>query len=210
MSRLGVSSTACWAEPGSRPCARRASSRRRSEMTGSRAFTALLILALAATLVFLTLPIVAVFTDTSPAQLLDSLDDPIARDALWLSLKTTAAALVIILVVGTPAAYLLATRAFPGRPVVQTLLELPLVLPPAAAGIALLAALGPNGILGSALDDAGIQLVLQTSGVIVALVFVASPFYLRQAEAAFSAVPVTVMQASRTLGAGEAATFLRV
>jgi molybdate transport system permease protein len=179
-------------------------------VTGSRPFRAVLVLALAAALLFLTLPIVATFTNTSPGRLLDSLDDPVVRDALLLSLKTTAAALAIIVVVGTPAAYLLATRRFRGRAVVQTLLELPLVLPPAAAGIALLAALGPNGILGSALDDAGIQLVLQTSGVIVALVFVASPFYLRQAEAAFSAVPQNVMEASRTLGAGEARTFARV
>ncbi len=179
-------------------------------MSGSRAFRALLTVALACALVFLTLPIVATFADTSPGQLLDSLKDPVAQDALWLSLKTTTIALAIIVVFGTPAAYLMATRAFRGRAIVQTLIELPLVLPPAAAGIGLLAALGPNGLLGGALQDAGIQLVLQTAGVIVALVFVASPFYLRQAEAAFSAVPPAVMQASRTLGAGEAGTFLRV
>jgi molybdate transport system permease protein len=179
-------------------------------VSSSVAFRAVLLLALALALVFLTLPVVAIFADTSPGRLVDSLDDPVARDALWLSLKTTVAALIIIILVGTPAAYLLATRSFPGRAIVQTLLELPLVLPPAAAGIALLAALGPNGILGDALEDAGIQLVLQTSGVIVALVFVAAPFYLRQAESAFAAVPPTVMQASRTLGASEARTFLRV
>jgi molybdate transport system permease protein len=179
-------------------------------VTGSRAFGVLLFAALAVALAFLVLPVVAIFTDTSPRALLDSLDDPVARDALWLSLKTTAIALAIILVVGTPAAYVLATRRFPGRAVVQTLLELPLVLPPAAAGIALLAALGPNGILGPLLDDAGIELVLQTAGVVVALVFVSAPFYLRQAEAAFAAVPASVVQASRTLGAGEAATLLRV
>jgi molybdate transport system permease protein len=174
------------------------------------AFRVALALALAAALLFLTLPIVAIFADTSPGRLLDSLDDPSARDALWLSLKTTVLALAIIVAVGTPAAYLLASRDFPGRAVVQTLLELPLVLPPAAAGIALLAALGPNGILGGALEDAGVRLVLQTSGVVVALVFVASPFYLRQAEAAFAAVPATVLQASRTLGVGAAGTFVRV
>jgi molybdate transport system permease protein len=175
-----------------------------------RAFTALLAMALAAALAFLALPIVAIFADTTPARLLDSLGDPVARDALWLSLRTTVAALAIIVVVGTPAAYLLATRDFRGRQVVQTLVELPLVLPPAAAGIGLLAALGPHGILGPVLDDAGIQLVLQTAGVVVALVFVASPFYLRQAEAAFAAVPRNAMHASRTLGEGEARTLLRV
>lgn len=92
----------------------------------------------------------------------------------------------------------------------QTVIELPLVLPPAAAGIGLLAALGPNGLIGGALEDAGIVLVLQTAGVVVALVFVSAPFYLRAAEAAFAAVPQNLVDASRTLGAGEAATFLRV
>jgi molybdate transport system permease protein len=179
-------------------------------VSGSRGFAAVLFAALTVTLAFLVLPVVAIFTDTSPRELVDSLGDPIARDALWLSLKTTLIALVIIVVVGTPAAYVLATRRFRGRAVVQTLVELPLVLPPAAAGIALLAALGPKGILGPWLDDAGIELVLQTSGVVVALVFVSAPFYLRQAEAAFAAVPPSVVQASRTLGAGEAATLLRV
>ena len=179
-------------------------------MSGSRAFRALLTVALACALVFLTLPIVAIFANTSPGRLLDSLGDPAAQDALWLSLKTTTLALAIIVIVGTPAAYLMATRNFRGRTIVQTLIELPLVLPPAAAGIGLLAALGPNGLLGGVLQDAGIQLVLQTAGVVVALVFVASPFYLRQAEAAFAAVPRTVVHASRTLGSGEAGTFVRV
>ncbi len=89
---------------------------------------------------------------------------------------------------GTPAAYLLATRSFRGRALVVTLVELPLVLPPAVAGIALLAALGPKGILGGALDSAGIELALATAGVVVALTFVASPFYVRQGMAAFAAV----------------------
>jgi molybdate transport system permease protein len=177
---------------------------------GTRAFAVVLFAALAVALAFLVLPVVAIFTDTSPGELLDSLGDPVARDALWLSLKTTAVAIVVIVLVGTPAAYVLATRRFRGRAIVQTLLELPLVLPPAAAGIALLAALGPKGILGPLLHDAGIELVLQTAGVVVALVFVSAPFYLRQAEAAFAAVPPSVVQASRTLGAGEAATLLRV
>ncbi len=179
-------------------------------MSGSRGFRALLAIALGIALAFLTLPIVAIFADTSPGRLLDSLSDPSAQDALWLSLQTTLAALLIIVVVGTPAAYLLATRTFRGRAVVLTLIELPLVLPPAAAGIGLLAALGPNGILGASLQNAGLDLVLQTSGVVVALTFVAAPFYVRQAEAAFAAVPRSVSEASRTLGAGEAATFVRV
>jgi molybdate transport system permease protein len=175
-----------------------------------RWFPAALTAALTLTLVFLTLPVVAIFVDSTPAELIDSLGEPGALDALWLSLRVTAIALAIILVVGTPAAYLLATRSFRGKALVVTLVELPLVLPPAVAGIALLAAVGPSGILGGAVEAAGIELTLQTAGVVVALTFVASPFYIRQAMAAFAAVDRTLMDASRTLGASEARGFLRV
>jgi molybdate transport system permease protein len=175
-----------------------------------RLFTVLLALALGAAVTFLTLPVVAIFVDSTPAELIDSLGEPGALDALWLSLRVTAIALAIILVVGTPAAYLLATRSFRGKALVVTLVELPLVLPPAVAGIALLAAVGPSGILGGAVDAAGIELALQTAGVVVALTFVASPFYIRQAMAAFAAVDRTLMDASRTLGASEARGFFRV
>jgi len=173
-------------------------------------FPLLLGVCLAAVLVFLTLPVVAIFVDRSPADLIDSLGEPGALDALWLSLRTTAASLAIILVVGTPAAYLLATRTFRGRAAVVTLIELPLVLPPAVAGIALLAAVGSSGILGGAIEAAGIELSFATAGVVVALTFVASPFYIRQAIAAFASVDRTLLDASRTLGASEARGFARV
>jgi molybdate transport system permease protein len=175
-----------------------------------RAFPALLTAALALALTFLTLPVVAVFANTDPAKLWSSLGDASARDALRLSLETSAIALAIIVAVGTPAAYFLATRRFRGHALVVTLVELPLVLPPAVAGIGLLAAFGPNGILGSLIEDAGVRLVLATAGVVVALVFVSAPYYLRQAQASFAAVDPSLTEASRTLGAGEARTFMRV
>ena len=165
---------------------------------------------IALVLTFLVLPVLAIFVKTSPAQLLSSLGEPESIEALKLSLETTAIAIAIIVIVGTPAAFLLATRSFPGKSLIVTLVELPLVLPPVAAGIGLLAALGPHGLLGGALGDAHIQLVFQTAGVVVALVFVASPFYLRQAQTAFASVDRSYMDASRTLGAGQAQTFMRV
>jgi molybdate transport system permease protein len=173
-------------------------------------FKALLVIALAVVLCFLTLPVVAVFVDAGPRELVSSLDDPVAIDALLLSLETTTIALVLIVVVGTPAAYLLGTRSFRGRDVLLTLIELPLILPPPVAGIALLAALGPAGVLGPALEDAGAELVLTTAGVVVALVFVASPFYIRQAQAAFASLDPSLLEASRTLGSSEARTLMRV
>jgi molybdate transport system permease protein len=163
------------------------------------AFQVALVAALAAALVFLTLPVLAIFLDVG-------LGDPAAVDALRLSLECSLAALAIIVGVGTPAAYFLATREFRGKSAVVTLIELPLVLPPAVAGIGLLAALGPKGLLGGA----GPDLVLTTAGVIVALVFVAAPFHIRQAQSAFTAIDRTWLDASRTLGASEARTFARV
>jgi len=175
-----------------------------------RWFPPLLGACLAAALTFLTLPVVAIFVNSSPGALVAALGERGALDALWLSVRTTAASVLIILVVGTPAAYLLATRSFRGKSVVVTLIELPLVLPPAVAGIALLAAVGPSGILGGAVEAAGIELSFATAGVVVALTFVASPFYVRQAMAAFAAVDRTLLDASRTLGASEARAFLTV
>jgi molybdate transport system permease protein len=167
-------------------------------------------LALALVLVFLTLPVVAIFVDVPPRDLVSSLGDDAALDALRLSLETSVIALAIIVAVGTPAAWVLATRRWPGRQLLITLVELPLVVPPAVAGIGLLAAFGPHGLLGGALDDAGIRLVLETAGVVVALTFVASPFYIRQAIAGFEALDPALLDASRTLGASEGRTFARV
>jgi len=163
--------------------------------------------ALAVAVAFLALPVVAVFADAPPRDLVSALGDDAALEALRLSFECSALALLAVIVIGTPAAWLLATRRFPGRALLVTLVELPLVMPPAVAGIGLLAALGPSGILGGI---TGRHLVLQTAGVVVALAFVSAPFYLRLAQAGFAAVDPALLEASRTLGAGEARTFARV
>jgi molybdate transport system permease protein len=173
-------------------------------------FRLLLLAALAVAVAFLTLPVVAIFVDVGPGELLASLGDSASLDALRLSLVTTLVALLVIVAVGTPAAYLLATRSFRGRALVVTLIELPLILPPAAAGIGLLAALGPKGLIGPQLEALGVRLPLTTAGVVVALVFVASPFYVRQAQAGFESLDRTLLDASSTLGASEGRTFARV
>jgi molybdate transport system permease protein len=179
-------------------------------MRRSSWFAAASCLAVVLAVAFLALPVLAIFVNADPGSLIASLGDQQATDALRLSLETTAIAVVVIVLVGTPAAFLLATRTFPGKSALVTVLELPLVLPPAVAGIGLLAALGPQGILGGALADANVQLVVQTAGVVVALVFVSSPFYLRQTQESFAAVDRSYLDASRTLGRGEGATFMRV
>jgi molybdate transport system permease protein len=165
-----------------------------------------MVAALTLALAFLVLPVLAIFLQVPPGDLVSSLGDPAAADALRLSLQTTITALAIIVALGTPAAWLLATRRFPGRQLAITLVELPLVLPPAVAGIGLLAALGPQGLLA----PLGVKVALSTTAVVIALTFVSAPFYLRQAQAAFQAVDPTWLDASRTLGAGEARTLARV
>jgi molybdate transport system permease protein len=168
------------------------------------------VLAAVIALVFLLLPIVAIFVRISPAQLVDQLSNPVVRDAFVVSLKTSAIAQTLIVLFGTPAAFLLASRRFRGHSLAVTLVELPLVLPPAVAGIGLLAAFGRMGLLGSSLDAFGITIPFTQSAVTIAVAYVASPLYIRQAIAAFEATDPNLAAASRTLGAGPARTFFRV
>ncbi|HEX5173196.1 MAG TPA: ABC transporter permease [Gaiellaceae bacterium] len=159
---------------------------------------------------FLLFPIVAIFARVTPAKLVAQLSRPVVTDALVVSLETSAIAQALVLLLGTPAAYLLARRRFPGRSLAVLLVELPLVLPPAVAGIGLIAAFGRLGLLGGTLDALGIRLGLTQAAVVLAVAFVSSPLYVRQAIAAFEAVDPNLVAASRTLGAGPVRTFFRV
>ena len=173
-------------------------------------FTVGTALAVALAVGFLLLPVLAIFLRVSPGDLAGRLNDPVVLDALAVTAKTNGIAFALTLLVGTPAAYLIAVRRFPGRALVVTLCELPLVLPPAVAGIGLLAAFGRLGLLGGTLDALGIRLGFTQAAVVLAVLFVAGPFYLRPAIAAFEAVDPAMLAAARTLGAGPGRTFLRV
>ncbi len=175
-----------------------------------RPFTLLLWLALAAALAFLVVPIVALFVESPPGQVWEHLDDPVVVDALWVTAKTNAIAFGVTLLVGTPAAYLIGRRRFPGRSLVITLVELPLVLPPAVAGIGLLVAFGRFGLLGETFTALGIEIGFTQTAVVLAIIFVAGPFYLRQAIASFEALDEDLLLAARTLGARPGRTFWRV
>jgi molybdate transport system permease protein len=173
-------------------------------------FAAALAAATAIALAFLVLPVAAIFLRVPPGDLFGALGHGVTRDALVVSLKTSAIAHACVLLVGTPAAYVLARRRFRGRGVVLSLVELPLVLPPAVAGIALLAAFGRAGLLGGTLDALGVQIPFTQAAVVLAVAFVESPFYVRGAVVAFEAVDATLLDAARTLGAPPARVFARV
>jgi molybdate transport system permease protein len=174
------------------------------------AFTALLALCTGVTLAFLAIPIVALFTQVPLDEVPGLLRRPEVRDALAVTARTNAIANVLILAFGTPTAWFIARRRFPGRALVITLIELPLVLPPAVAGIGLLAAVGAGGLFGGDLRHAGIVLPFTEWAVVLAVAFVASPFYIRQAISAFESVDSTLTDAARTLGAGPGRTFWRI
>jgi molybdate transport system permease protein len=174
------------------------------------ALAAATLVCVAVTLAFLVLPIAALFTRVPLGQLVHQLSNPVVRDALRISFETSLVAQALILLIGTGPAYLVGTRRFPGRAAVVTLVELPLVLPPAVAGVGLLVAYGRFGLLGGTFSALGVDVAFTTTAVTIAVAFVASPLYLRQAIAAFEAVDQNVVAASRTLGAGPLRTFFRV
>jgi molybdate transport system permease protein len=173
-------------------------------------FGAFLVLTTFVTLAFLVVPVVSIFWKVPPSKLLDQLGRPVVLDAIRISAEVNLIALAILLVIGTPASYLLATRRFPGRAVVITFLELPLVLPPAVAGIGLLVAFLPDGPIGRLLHPLGIDVIFRESGVVLAVLFVGSPFFLRAAIASFQDLDGDVLDAARTLGASPRRVFARI
>jgi molybdate transport system permease protein len=168
------------------------------------------IVAVALTLAFLMLPLLAILLRVPPLEIVERLGSRTALEALRVTLVTSVVAHAIVLAVGTPCAYALARRRFRGRGLVVTVIELPLVLPPAVAGIGLLAAFGARGVLGGALEVAGVRVAFTPAAVVMAIVFVSSPFYVRAGIAAFEGVGQDALDAARTLGAGPLRVFWRV
>jgi molybdate transport system permease protein len=132
------------------------------------------------------------------------------RHALGLSLGTTAMTMVIVVALGTPLAFLLARRRFPGAAVIEALVDLPIVLPPAVAGIALLVAFGRNGLVGRWLAESGVTVGFTTIAVVMAQVFVSAPFYVIAARGGFARVDTDVEAAAADLGAAPGQVFRTV
>jgi len=127
--------------------------------------------------------------------------------ALGLSLVTTAASLVVSVAIGLPLAYVLARRSFRGRWLVEAIVDLPIVLPPSVAGLALLLVLGRRGLLGGPLTSAGVDIAFTTIAVVIAQAFVSAPFFIRSARAGFLGVDRDLEDAARADGASEVRLF---
>jgi molybdate transport system permease protein len=161
--------------------------------------------------VFLALPLVGMISRaTTAGGLLSALGRPVVLDSLRISLLTTTIVLGLTLALGSPLALLLARREFPGILLVDSLVDLPIVLPPAVAGLALLLTFGRRGLLGAQLSLVGIELPFTTAAVVLASLFVAAPFYVRAARAGFLAIPREIEESARVEGASEWQVFRHV
>jgi molybdate transport system permease protein len=158
-------------------------------------------------LAFFVIPIILLFTRTSPADLLDSLRREQVYQAIGVSLRTTLVSLGIILLAGTPLAYWLGRYEFRYRRLVDTLIDLPTILPPSVAGVALLVTFGRRGPVGGWLDVLGVQVAFTQAAVVLAQVFIAAPFYVRAASAAFGGVEAELEQAAQLDGASRWQVF---
>jgi molybdate transport system permease protein len=168
------------------------------------------VLAGAVGLVLLGLPLVALLLRVEPEHLLERLADPAVIGALRLSLLTSTTATVAVVAFGLPVAYLLADRDFRGKRLVELLVDLPMVLPPTVAGLALLLAFGRVGLGGRALAFFGLSLPFTTLAVIVAQTFMSAPFFVNAARAGFASVDRRYRDAAATLRAPGPVVFLRV
>jgi molybdate transport system permease protein len=159
---------------------------------------------------FLALPVAALVVRVPPARLLERLQDGALLEALRLSLTTSLAATSVVVVLGLPLAYLLATRSFPGKRLLETLLELPMVLPPTVAGVGLLLAFGRQGLAGEVLGALGLTIPFTTVAVVLAQVFVAAPFFIAATRAGLAAVDRRYLDAAAALRSSPSRTLFRV
>jgi molybdate transport system permease protein len=184
--------------------------RRRSHLQERTGVPIVEVAAAAVLCVLLVLPTFTLLARAASPQFLASLLKPAAIEALRLSLLSTAVSVAITVVVGTPVAYLLARYRFPGRRLFDTLVGLPIVLPPVVAGLSLLLVFGRRGLLGAPLAAAGIHIPFTTAAVVMAQLFVAAPYFVRAAKSGFEAVPERLEAVSWTLGKSRRETFWRV
>ncbi len=162
-------------------------------------------------IIFIGLPIIALLTRAAQQDSLwSAITGDLAMSALRLSVLTSVVSIAVVVAGGTPFAYLLARSEHWLARVIDGLVELPIVLPPVVAGVAMLMAFGRGGLIGRWLEGAGIDISFTTTAVVFAQVFVAAPFYVRSAKLGFQSVARDYEDVSQTLGVSPLATFWRI
>ena len=158
-------------------------------------------------ILFLAIPILVLLASIPPKQILTDVGRPEVLTAILISLKTTTISLLLTILFGTPLAYLMAKFEFPLKRALDALIDLPTVLPPLVAGVALLLAFGRGGIIGGLLGRLGISLAFTQSAVVMAQIFISAPFYIRAASLGFASVDHELEQACQLDGANRWQTF---
>lgn len=161
-------------------------------------------------LLFLLIPLLALIGYSSPEQLVENLALPEVRQAIILSLRTSTLATLASVLMGTPMAYLLARREFPGRLLLDNLIDLPIVLPPAVAGLSLLLVFGRRGLVGVWLDSFGMRVTFTEAAVVIAQTFIAVSLFIRAASIGFAGVEPELEDAAAIDGASHWQTFSRI
>ena len=159
---------------------------------------------------FIVVPLIRMVSASDPRVLYTTLLDTEVRNAIWLSLYAALIAAAVGFIFGVPLAYLLARHEFPGKKIIEGLIDVPIVIPHTAAGIALLFVFGRNFFPGRVFHVMGIDFVDSTAGIVVAMLFVSIPFLINSAKEGFKKVDVRLEKVARTLGASPWQTFLRV
>lgn len=158
-------------------------------------------------ILFLLLPTFVILLQGVSGGFLPALMDPVVLDALRVSVVTTGITLILTVLFGTPIAYLLARFRFPGRTILDALLDLPIVLPPVVAGVGLLLTFGRQGLLGPLLTLGGIQIAFSATAVVLAQLFTSAPFYIRASKGGFLSIDPDIEHAARVDGAGSWQVF---
>ena len=155
-------------------------------------------------------PLAATITAPTLGNLWETACDPEVQQAIGLSLYTSGMAAVFSLILGTPLAFILARNTFVGKKIVESLIDLPIMIPHPVIGISLLTLTSPNTYFGALLESCGIEIMSSETGIICVLFFVGLPFYIMSVKAGFESIPVRLEKVSRSLGASAAQTFLRI
>jgi len=175
-----------------------------------RIFQTWLALSCLLVLLFIVVPLARTVLSPDSERMWETLRDADVLRSVGLSMGASAMAAVLALIFGTPLAYVLARREFPGKKIVESLIDLPIMIPHPVIGIAFLTLAGRNNWFGQMLGSMGIEIMGTVTGITVVLLFVGLPFYINTAKAGFESVPLRLEKVSRSLGASPGATFFRV
>jgi molybdate/tungstate transport system permease protein len=173
-------------------------------------FSAVMLLLSSLVLLLILAPLAGMFLHTGGKELLETVTDSDVRQSIWLTLWVSFAATFFFAFGSIPLAWLLARKKFPGKSIVQGIIDLPVVLPHTAAGIAILGFISRDGMLGKAADSIGLTLINNPAGIALAMAFVSIPFLINSARDGFASVPERLEKAALTLGAGKSRVFFTV